>query len=173
MTKDTWHLRTTQPPTTRNEQPLGKHIIENILTFIPFYLIYYNTMFWKKRGIWYAPTKLQPQPHLGSIRWSTCFQNMQGKNCHYLIIWTQQMEKGNISVLPPHLHVNTNQALSSGFLLGRIQRHIIQNEEAILMSTQKMIIGLDKSGYQVNSFLISLRKHIWWVLVRSASLRRF
>ena len=30
-------------------------------------------------------------------------------------------------------------------------------------------IGLDKSGYQVNIFLISQRKHILWVLIRSAS----
>ena len=30
-------------------------------------------------------------------------------------------------------------------------------------------IGLDKSGYQVNTFLISRRKHMLWVLIRSAS----
>ena len=34
-------------------------------------------------------------------------------------------------------------------------------------------IGLDKSGYQVKSFLISQRKHMLWVLIRSASLRCF
>ena len=34
-------------------------------------------------------------------------------------------------------------------------------------------IGLDKSGYQVNIFLISPRKHMLWVLIRSASARRF
>ena len=34
-------------------------------------------------------------------------------------------------------------------------------------------IGLDKSGYQVNSFLISQQKHMLRVLIRSASLRRF
>ena len=33
-----------------------------------------------------------------------------------------------------------------------------------------LAIGLDKSGYQVNSFLISQRKHVLWVLIRSASL---
>ena len=32
-----------------------------------------------------------------------------------------------------------------------------------------MCIGLDKSGYQVNIFLISQRKHMLWVLIRSAS----
>ena len=36
-----------------------------------------------------------------------------------------------------------------------------------------VVIGLDKSGYQVNIFLISPRKHMLWVLIRSASLSRF
>ena len=36
-----------------------------------------------------------------------------------------------------------------------------------------MAIGLDKSGYQVNNFLISHQKHMLWVLIRSASARRF
>ena len=30
-------------------------------------------------------------------------------------------------------------------------------------------VGLDKSGYQVNIFLISPRKHMLWALIRSAS----
>ena len=34
-------------------------------------------------------------------------------------------------------------------------------------------IGLDKGGYPVNIFLISPRKHMLWVLIRSASVRRF
>ena len=34
-------------------------------------------------------------------------------------------------------------------------------------------IGLDKSEYQVNSFLITGQKHMLWVLIRSASLRCF
>ena len=34
-------------------------------------------------------------------------------------------------------------------------------------------IGLDKSGYQVNIFLISPQKHMLWVLIRSALARRF
>ena len=37
-------------------------------------------------------------------------------------------------------------------------------------------IDLSKSGYQVNIFRISLRKHMLWVLIRSASselMRRF
>ena len=38
---------------------------------------------------------------------------------------------------------------------------------------QRYLIGLDNSGYQVNSFLISQRKHMLWVLIRSASVRRF
>ena len=33
---------------------------------------------------------------------------------------------------------------------------------------QVSFIGLDKSGYRVNSFLISPRKHMLWVLIRSA-----
>ena len=36
-----------------------------------------------------------------------------------------------------------------------------------------MNIGLDKSEYQENSFLITRRKHMLWVLIRSASARRF
>ena len=34
-------------------------------------------------------------------------------------------------------------------------------------------IGLDKGGYPVNIFLISPQKHMLWVLIRSASARRF
>ena len=34
-------------------------------------------------------------------------------------------------------------------------------------------IGVDKSGYQVNIFLISRRKHMLWVLIGSASPMRF
>ena len=34
-------------------------------------------------------------------------------------------------------------------------------------------IGLDKSGYQINSFLISRWKHMLWVLIRGAWPRRF
>ena len=33
--------------------------------------------------------------------------------------------------------------------------------------------SLDKSEYQVNSFLITQRKHTLWVLIRSASVRCF
>ena len=36
-----------------------------------------------------------------------------------------------------------------------------------------IFIGLDKSGYQEHIFLISPRKDILWVLIRSASVRRF
>ena len=34
-------------------------------------------------------------------------------------------------------------------------------------------IGLVKRGYLVNIFLISPRKHMLWVLIRSALVRRF
>ena len=34
-------------------------------------------------------------------------------------------------------------------------------------------IGLDKGEYPVNIFLISPQKHMLWVLIRSASARRF
>ena len=34
-------------------------------------------------------------------------------------------------------------------------------------------IATDKRGYQHNIFLISPRKHMLWVLIRSASLRHF
>ena len=33
-------------------------------------------------------------------------------------------------------------------------------------------IGLDKGGYNVNIFLISPQKHMLWVLIRSALVRR-
>ena len=36
-----------------------------------------------------------------------------------------------------------------------------------------LFIGLDKSGNQVNSFLINGRKHMLWVLIRSASASAF
>ena len=35
------------------------------------------------------------------------------------------------------------------------------------------LTGLDKGGYLVSIFLISPQKHILWVLIRSASVRRF
>ena len=34
-------------------------------------------------------------------------------------------------------------------------------------------IGLGKSGYQVNNFLICQQKHMLWVLIRSASVYRY
>ena len=43
--------------------------------------------------------------------------------------------------------------------------------QAVTRISVVFIIGLDKSGYQVNSFLISRRKHMLWVLIRSASAR--
>ena len=42
-----------------------------------------------------------------------------------------------------------------------------------LMKILGNFIGLDKSGYQVYIFLNSPRKHMLWVLIRSASARRF
>ena len=36
-------------------------------------------------------------------------------------------------------------------------------------NTRTFLIGLDKSGYQVNIFLISPRKHMLRVLIRSAA----
>ena len=58
--------------------------------------------------------------------------------------------------------------------------HIFGNDRAgcfvlVVVGLQHVycFIGLDKSGYQVNSFLISRRKHMLWVLIRSASARRF
>ena len=35
------------------------------------------------------------------------------------------------------------------------------------------IIATDKRGYPHNTFLISPRKHMLWVLIRSASVRHF
>ena len=37
------------------------------------------------------------------------------------------------------------------------------------LATVEIYIGLDKSAYQVSSFLISAQKHMLWVLIRSAS----
>ena len=36
-----------------------------------------------------------------------------------------------------------------------------------------LFIGLDKKRYEVNIFLISPQKHVFWVLIRSASVRCF
>ena len=38
---------------------------------------------------------------------------------------------------------------------------------------EEQFIGLDKSGNQVNNFLISQQKHMLWVLIRSTSVRHF
>ena len=43
----------------------------------------------------------------------------------------------------------------------------------ILSKYDILHIGLDKGGYPVNIFLISPRKHMLWVLIRSTSPRRF
>ena len=52
-----------------------------------------------------------------------------------------------------------------------LQNHwMLQN---IMAFEKPVIIGLDKSGYQVYIFLISPQKHMLWVLIRSASPRRF
>ena len=40
-------------------------------------------------------------------------------------------------------------------------------------ATITLNIGLDTSEYQVNAFLIYPRKHMLWVLIRSAPQRRF
>ena len=40
-------------------------------------------------------------------------------------------------------------------------------------SVSRLTIGLDKGGYPVNIFLISARKLMLWVLIRSASARHF
>ena len=55
-----------------------------------------------------------------------------------------------------------NQLSRQGRLLSRVP------SMGILLS-----IGLDKSEYLVNIFLISPQKHMLWVFIRSASLRRF
>ena len=41
------------------------------------------------------------------------------------------------------------------------------------MCLTQYIIGPDKSGYQVNIFLNSQRKHMLWILIRSTLQRRF
>ena len=44
---------------------------------------------------------------------------------------------------------------------------------ASVLKKHPLLKGLDKSGYQVNIFLISPRKRMLWVLIRSASPRHF
>ena len=49
-----------------------------------------------------------------------------------------------------------------------------RNKENINTLRLKTVsIGPDKSGYQVNNFLISPRKYMLWVLIRRASARHF
>ena len=45
-----------------------------------------------------------------------------------------------------------------------------QNVKIDSKGLDETVIGLDKSGYKVNIFLISPQKHMLWVLVRSASV---
>ena len=47
------------------------------------------------------------------------------------------------------------------------------NIKTMFIILKEETIGLNKSGYQVNSFLISRRKHMLWVLFRRASMRHF
>ena len=56
-------------------------------------------------------------------------------------------------------------ALTSPFILMQLQ--------IIPRAQFAYVIGLDKGGYPVNIFLISPRKHMLWVLIRSALVRHF
>ena len=58
-------------------------------------------------------------------------------------------------------------------LLDLIWRLAAQSTVSVVFSWCCPIIGLDKGGYPVNSFLISPQKHMLLVLIRSTSVRCF
>ena len=49
----------------------------------------------------------------------------------------------------------------------------VNSVDLIFYSIQSRCIATDKRGYPHNIFLISPRKNMLWVLIRSASARRF
>ena len=51
---------------------------------------------------------------------------------------------------------------SRQWVSGKYLSYLFRNTKVLLMSTHTTGIGLDKSGYQVNSFLISQQKHMLW-----------
>ena len=57
--------------------------------------------------------------------------------------------------------------------LGYFTIPIFTKNSGIDTLNEMPFIGLEESGYQVNSFLISQRKHMLWVLIRSTSVRHF
>ena len=65
--------------------------------------------------------------------------------------------------------------VNSDFMLGISPKVLndITNYETIIILSGATCIGLDKSGYQVNSFLIFPREHLLWVLIGSVLVRRF
>ena len=60
------------------------------------------------------------------------------------------------------------RSLIGAFAVLKQNHWILQN-----VSMDSKCIGLDKGGYLVNIFLISPRKHMLWVLIRSALARLF
>ena len=52
-------------------------------------------------------------------------------------------------------------------------KQLAQSAGQTWINCETWTIGIDKGGYPVNIFLISLLKHMLWVLIRSASPRRF
>ena len=77
------------------------------------------------------------------------------------------------SVIEKELH-NMLMQLHSLQLQIQAQKGIEVDSEAIKKKlVLRQYIALDKSGYQVYIFLISPRKHMLWVLIRSASVRHF
>ena len=58
-----------------------------------------------------------------------------------------------------------------GTMKTQCQLHTYTEGYLMFIRILLIFIGLDKSGYQVNIFLISPRKHMLWVLIRSPSPR--
>ena len=91
----------------------------------------------------------------------------------------------NPVILPSEVILHSDVTLVSAF---HLQGNILSGFLAILPSQKtslvptsqlhefgiiKQFIATDKREYPHNIFLISQRKHMLWVLIRSTSLRRF
>ena len=91
------------------------------------------------------------------IKWNN---HMSSSRTHFLWLHSETMDPPVLSVLWLYQTLNQHAQLP---LTACIEPFIITLPS----------IGIDKRGYQVNSFLISPWKHTLWVLIRSASPRCF
>ena len=59
-----------------------------------------------------------------------------------------------------------------------LEKHNLQYKEKVMwesvyLSNEKTVLAPDKTSFQKTIFLVSSRKHMLWVLIRSASVRHF